>query len=154
MALTNSEFLALAREALPDLHIPEDLVCEPFGDGPELADELLGLILEGKKTATCGCVWEYEAANTPLPQPGELWLTGNGKNEPTCLLQIETVSLCRFDEITPEFAYLEGEGDRTYESWRAGHERYFSRTLPPIGRAFSFSIPVVATTFRLIYRLS
>ena len=50
--MTNSEFLALAREALPDLHIPEDLVCEPFGDGPELADELLGLILEGKKTAT------------------------------------------------------------------------------------------------------
>jgi uncharacterized protein YhfF len=25
----------------------------PFGDGPELADELLALILAGKKTATC-----------------------------------------------------------------------------------------------------
>ena len=24
-----------------------------FGDGPELADELLHLVLEGKKTATC-----------------------------------------------------------------------------------------------------
>ena len=38
-----------------------------FGDSPELADELLSLVLAGKKTATCGALREYGEGREPMP---------------------------------------------------------------------------------------
>ena len=38
-----------------------------FGDSPGLADELLALVLMGKKTATCGALRDYIADGTPIP---------------------------------------------------------------------------------------
>ena len=38
----------------------QDLPRWAFGDNPALADELLALVLAGKKTATCGALWQYE----------------------------------------------------------------------------------------------
>jgi uncharacterized protein YhfF len=42
---------------------------------------------------------------------------------------IETVELNqrRFDEVDEQFAYDEGEGDRTLAHWRKAHRNYFTR---------------------------
>ena len=39
----------------------EDAVTFQFGDSPELADELLALVLAGAKTATCGALRDFNA---------------------------------------------------------------------------------------------
>ena len=41
-----------------------------FGDSPEMADELLGLVLLGTKTATAGRARDDAAAGEVLPKPG------------------------------------------------------------------------------------
>lgn len=41
-------------------------VAEAFGDNPTLADELGALIRQGRKTATCSALWEWEAEDMPL----------------------------------------------------------------------------------------
>lgn len=45
-------------------------VAEAFGDNPALADELGVLIHQGRKTATCSALWEWEAEGATIPQPG------------------------------------------------------------------------------------
>ena len=94
-----------------------------FGDSPELADELLALVLAGKKTATC---W---AASVGLKgvEVGGRWRVNDGRGRPRAI--IETIELTRrsFKDVEASFAYDEGEGDRSLASWRSAHRNYFSR---------------------------
>ena len=117
----------------------------PFGDGPELADELLALVLEGKKTATCCGLWQYEAEKWPLPQVGGRWIVLDGKGNPRCVVETTGVEIKRFDNVDEKFAYDEGEDDRTYASWRRAHENYFTRQ----GK-LSPDMMVVCERFKLI----
>lgn len=122
-----------------------------FGDSPRLADELLGLVLAGTKTATASAVWEYEAAGEPLPRPGDLSIVLDGAGEPRALLRTTDVTTVPFEDVTAEHADAEGEDDRTLESWRTEHERYWRRTLADIGREFDPSMPVVCERFRVLF---
>lgn len=111
-----------------------------FGDGPELATELAALVVSGRKTAT---------VNTPdapdCPKLGELWVVLDGEKRPVCV--IETVELIprRFDEVDAQFAFEEGEGDRSLAFWREAHEAYFRR----LG-VFSPDMTLLCERFRLV----
>jgi uncharacterized protein YhfF len=124
-----------------------------FGDSPELADELLALVLEGKKTATCGALWSYEARDEAIPEPGALWIILDGRGRPRGVIETTESRVMPMNEVDEQFAYDEGEDDRTWESWYAAHERYFGRTLPEIGRQFDPTMPVVLERFQLRYPL-
>jgi len=123
-----------------------------FGDSPELADELLTLVLDGVKTGTAAAVWEYEAADEPLPRKGDLSIVLDGAGEPRVLIRTTQVETVPFDAVSAEHAAAEGEGDRSLEDWRAGHERYWRRTLAQIGREFDPSMPVVCERFKVLFR--
>ena len=94
-----------------------------FGDGPKLADELLHLILEGKKTATC---WDA-AEGLKGAEVGKPWAVKNGEGVVRCVLETVELTQRRFCDVDEAFAFEEGEDDRTLASWRAGHEAYFTR---------------------------
>src|SRR5689334_3295541 len=108
-------------------------VAEPFGDSPELADELAGPVLDGIKTATCSALWEWEAEGNPIPQPGAISITLNGAGQPVCILETTEITIRRFDQVDEEFARAEGEGDLTLRYWREAHRNFFSRVLPKFG---------------------
>jgi len=124
-----------------------------FGDDPRMADELGALVLEGRKTATCGILWEYEAEGEAIPQPGEFSIILNGANQPLCLIENTEVHIVPFDQVTPRFAFEEGEDDRTLESCRREHWKFFSRYLAEIGRHPSMDMPLVCERFRLVFKL-
>jgi uncharacterized protein YhfF len=93
-----------------------------FGDNPALADELAALVLAGPKRATC-----WAASDGPLTEVGKRMAMLDGAGRPRAV--VETVSLVqkRFPDVDAAFAREEGEGDRSLESWRAAHRRYFTR---------------------------
>lgn len=119
-----------------------------FGDNPKLADELLALVLAGKKTATCGALWQYEADGTPMPKPGELSVVLDGSKTPRCVIETTEIEIKPFDKVDAQFAHDEGEGDQSYAYWRKAHEAYFRRQGP-----FSPDMLVVYERFRLIETL-
>lgn len=127
-------------------------VAESFGDNPALADELGWLIVNGIKTGTCSALWEWEVEGKLIPQPGQLTIVLDGKGKPLCIIEATEVFVCRFDAIDEEFAYYEGEGDRSLEYWREAHQQFFTRTLPKIGKKFSEEMPLVCEIFRVIYK--
>ena len=94
-----------------------------FGDHPALADELVRLVLEGKKRATCWAVSEgLKGAAVGKPM-----VALDGENRPRVVLNTTELTQRRFDQVNEAFAYDEGEGDRSLAYWRVAHTRYFTR---------------------------
>ncbi len=125
---------------------------DAFGDNPELADYLVGLVLEGKKTATCALLVEYEKDGDPLPQVGQQSIFVNGAGEPVCVAETTEVEVKPFCEIDAAFAYDEGEDDRTYASWHREHVKYFTRTLKAIGLVFDEGMLTVCERFKVLHK--
>lgn len=132
-------------------HHQSTYVAEAFGDSPALADELGALILHGIKTATCSALWEWEAEGSPIPQPGLITIVLDGAGRPLCIIETTEVTVRAYNEVDAAFAAAEGEGDRSLTYWREAHWRYFSRTLPKMGRAPAEGMPLVCERFRLLY---
>jgi uncharacterized protein YhfF len=125
---------------------------EGWGDSPELADELGDLIFRGIKTATCFALWEWEAEGKPIPEKGLLTVVLDGHGGPLCIVETTEVSIRKYNEVDAEFAQAEGEGDFSLDYWRQAHRKFFSRTLPKIGKEFSEEMPLVCERFQVIYK--
>ena len=126
-----------------------------FGATPEVADELLELVLDGTKTATASALWDYEAPGPDgsperVPQAGDLSIVLDGEGHPRALIETTRVDVTPFDQVDEEHARLEGEGDRTLASWREGHQRYFTEHAAH-HHGFEPTMPVVLERFRLLY---
>lgn len=123
-----------------------------YGDNPQLANELIELVLLGKKTATCSSLWEKEAEGKPLPNVGDLWVELDGDGNPVCITETTEVTIRKYNEVDADFARAEGEGNLSLSYWREAHRNYFSRVLRKMGREFSEDIPLVCERFQLIYK--
>jgi uncharacterized protein YhfF len=100
-----------------------DLETFSFGDGPDLADGLLQLVLSGTKRATC---WA-ESQGLLSAAVGKLMVVLDGQGAPKAVVKTIELTRRRFDEVDEAFAYDEGEGDRSLRYWREAHTRYFTR---------------------------
>jgi uncharacterized protein YhfF len=114
-----------------------------FGDSPELNDELLGLVLAGKKTATCGALRDYGPGKEAMPVVGRRDVVLNRAGEPAAVIETLSIEVKRFEDVEPSFTDREGEGD--YAAWRAGHEAYFARN-----GGFAPDMELVCERFKLI----
>jgi uncharacterized protein YhfF len=129
-----------------------DYIADAFGDNPALADELARLIANGVKRATCSALWAWQAEGEEPPKRGQLCVVLDGKGAPVCIIETTSVAVIPFNEVDAAFAHAEGEGDRSLEQWRAGHERFFTRTLAARNRSFAPTMPLVCERFKVIYR--
>jgi len=125
---------------------------EGWGDGPEMANELGALIASGTKTATCSALWEWEADGESPPKAGTVTIVVDGSGQPLCIVETVEVTFRKYNDVDADFAREEGEGDLSLEYWREAHRRFFSRSLPKIGREFNEEMPLVCERFRLIYK--
>lgn len=127
-------------------------IAEYFGDHAELADELIGLVLEGRKRATCGAIADYEQCGDPIPELGGRWVALDGAGRPRAVLRTTGLRFGPFSSVEDDFAYEEGEGERTRADWLRSHTGFFARFMPSIGQAFVPDMPVVFQRFALDYR--
>ncbi len=122
-----------------------------FGDSSTMANDLGALVKSGTKTATCSLLWEYEFDGDPLPKVGEHSIILDGKGEPLCIIETIEVETKPYIEVDAQFAYDEGEGDRSLAFWREAHWRFFSRSCDRIGRTIDERMPLICERFRVVY---
>lgn len=127
-----------------------DLTC--FGDTVELANELIALVLSGQKRATAGSVAEYEDEGLPLPRSGDRWIACDGRGRPRAVIETTEVRVGPLSSVDEQFAWDEGEGDRTRADWLSAHTAYFTRTHSRLGLPFHPDIPVVFERFDVSYQ--
>ncbi len=134
-------------------HLPDEgeppLEC--FGDSPELADELIAFVTDGPKRATAGLVAAYAADGDPLPRIGAHWVACDGSGAPRVVLRTHELRIGPLDSVDAQFAWDEGEYDRSLESWLDGHRRYFRRECERIDIAFSDHLEVVFEWFSIVW---
>lgn len=121
----------------------EGLETFQFGDSPELADELLALVLSGRKTATC-----WAAREGLLTEVGKRMIVCDGRNEPRAVIETVELTQRRFRDVDAGFARDEGEDDLSLASWRREHQRYFERN-----GGFSDDMDLWCERFRVVARL-
>lgn len=126
-------------------------VVEYFGDSPALADELLGLVLDGTKRATAALVLEFIAEGQELPRIGSHWIACDGTGTPRVIMRSIEFRLATFVEVDARFAFDEGEDDRTLATWREGHERYWRRTAAARGDTWSPEREIVLERFTVVW---
>lgn len=122
-----------------------------FGDNEQLANDLAALVLKGTKRATANLVWSFEAANQRIRVPGDHRIVTDWNHNPVCVIETTQVETTAFEDVTAEFAAIEGEGDGSLEYWRWGHTNYFNRECGRLNRPFSGSMLIVCEKFEVVF---
>ena len=117
-----------------------------FADGA-LMTELGLLVRDGPKRATAGLLADYERGQEPLPRPGDLSVIVDEGGAPLCVIRTTAVEVRRFGDVDEEFAWTEGEGDRSLAYWRQAHLRFFAAG----GHVVVDDSPVVLERFELLW---
>ena len=118
-----------------------------FADAP---DKLAALVRDGIKTATSSAYDLYLANSEALPEAGEYSVILDSKKEAVCIVKTTKVYVTAFNDITPEHAFKEGEGDRSLEYWRKVHKAFFKKELAAISRSFGENIKVVCEEVEVV----
>lgn len=97
-----------------------------FGDNSALCAELLSLVRQGKKTATCDALRNYKGGDAKLPAVGRQDIALNWDGVPALAIETTEVSFKRFCDVDENFALAEGE-NYSLAGWRSAHQIYFER---------------------------
>ncbi len=122
---------------------------DAFGDSPEMHDELLALVLSGTKQATASLARWY--TEDDLPEPGDLALITDGSGAPRCVIRTTQVDIIPVREVDADFAWAEGEGDRSLDDWITEHRKFWQREAAREGFEYSDDLDVVCERFVLVW---
>ncbi len=122
-----------------------------FCDNEKDADELAELVLQGVKRATASLYVSYEAEKEELPKVGDYSVITDWSGRAKGIIQTVRIDIVPFGQVTPEFAAIEGEGDKSLEYWRGAHTAFFSREMKELGMEPSEDMKVVCEEFKLVY---
>ena len=121
-----------------------------FGNTPELADELLDLVLQGKKHGTASLPWEFEDQPGLEPKVGAFSVVTDFYGRPKSVLRTTRIRILPFTEVDAEHAFAEGEGDQSLDHWRGAHWDYFSLQCLDLGREPFETMPIICEEFELL----
>ena len=122
-----------------------------FCDNETDANELAALVKAGRKRATAGSLWACEHAGQSRPKVGDLSVILDWAGEAQCIIRTSRIDIVPFEEVTAEFAWTEGEGDRSLDHWRDRHWRFLLRELTPFGRQPDRRMLVVCEWFEVVF---
>ena len=116
-----------------------------------VGDELVSLVVSGKKTAFFSSYATFAIDGEPLPVSGELYIVVDRADNPRCVIELQSVEVIPFNEITWEMAKQEGE-DENMTDWRNKEQEYLEEEGAVLGFSFTPDIKLVFQTFRVVYK--
>ena len=125
-----------------------------FGNTAGLADELVELVLAGKKRATTSLESEFQDKPEEAPIERGYSVVTDFYGHPKCIVRTIEVRTIPYNEVDAEFAFEEGEGDQSLDYWRGVHWDYFNRQCIELGVQPSETMPVICERFELLYPAS
>ena len=125
-----------------------------FGLNESLANELVNLVVSGKKTATASYFDIYDIDKEKLPSIGEISVIVNWPGVPLVIIETTNVQIHPFKQVSAEHAAFEGEGDLSLAYWRTVHEEVFRQECQTYKLEFSEDAKVVCEQFRVIKKLN
>ena len=127
-----------------------DVVAFAQGSGHET--ELAELVVSGRKRATVNLMRNYLAGD-PLPVIGGYVVTVDGDGTPRCIWRSIELRVGPLNSVDEQFAYDEGEGDRTRAWWLAAHCRFYTTEAARKNLEFDDSLEAVFERFKVVWPL-
>ncbi len=131
--------------------IDRDYTVVAFGDGSEAWDELVELVLRGTKRATASLARDYAPGGDPMPRVDDFVVVVDSKGTPRCIWRTTEIVVKPLIDVDDAFAWDEGEGDRTRDSWLADHRDYFAGQAAQEGFEMSDEIEAVFERFEIVW---
>lgn len=122
-----------------------------FCDNEKDANECADLVINKIKRATATSLWWFEKNNQPLPKVGDQAIITDWNGNPKAVIESIKIEPTPYNEITPEFAEIEGEGDKSLEYWKKVHKAYYQREMEPYGEKFDENMIIICEHFETIY---
>lgn len=124
-----------------------------FGNEDGTGDELLDLVLRGRKFGTASAYDEYVAENAldELPEIGDYSVLLRSNGEAACVIRNYDVYIRPLETVPPFHAYAEGEADCSLESWRDIHTKFFRPRLQSVGKTLNAKSLIVCEKFTVEY---
>lgn len=126
------------------LRFQQDIEDWHFGNDKETADKLFDLVIKGEKTATSSLF-----LNDTKIYEGFSILTNWDKTERIIIYTSKTY-ITTFNKITKEHAKREGEGDKSLETWKKIHKRFFSEELEKQNLKFEENCKILCEEFDIL----
>jgi uncharacterized protein YhfF len=129
----------------------DDYDVAAFGDTPEMATELAGLVVAATKRATAGLVRQFgPGGEAPAIVGGHVVLV-DGAGQPCAIWRTTELRVGPLNSVDERFAWDEGEGDRTRDWWLAAHRRFFSRRAEAENFSMHDEIETVFERFEVVW---
>lgn len=122
-----------------------------FCDNKKDADECSELVVKDIKKATATLLWWFRQHNEILPKVGDLAIVTDWKGNPKAIIKTTKIEHVAFNQITAEFAEIEGEGDKSLKYWKAVHQAYYEREMETYSDEFDENMIIVCEHFIRIY---
>ncbi|MGR5150084.1 ASCH domain-containing protein [Photobacterium alginatilyticum] len=110
------------------------------------------LIVQGIKTATCSLKCEYEKYGEKIPEVGHLQVVTDWCGNPTSIIEVTSVTECKYSDVDEEFAFAEGEGDRSLKWWQQAHWGFFSEVCEELKIKPDDSMVLILERFKVVYQ--
>ena len=118
-----------------------------FGFSDKQADELLDLVLQGKKIATTSPYFKYEDAI----KVGDYSIVLDSKEIPRCIIQTTDTKVLHFNEATFDLIKDEGE-DEVLDTWIEGHRIFLKEACKEENEEFKEDMLILFEHFRVVYK--
>ena len=121
-----------------------------FHHNRDSSKKLVELVLRGTKKGTASLM-EDESDFGEGGIVGGYSLVTDFDGTPQCVIQTTEVRQLPFIEVDAQFAFDEGEGDKTLEYWRNAHRRFFTECCRELDIEFNEKLPVCCKRFKLLF---
>ena len=123
-----------------------------FCNNEKSDNQLAELVLNNEKTATASGFCFYEFENEELPKVGGLNIILDWEGNAKCITKTSKVYTAKFNEVTDQHAFKEGEGNKTLSYWREVHRKVFTEELKNHGKTFNENMVIVCEEFEVVWR--
>jgi len=114
------------------------------------ANNLAELVRKGIKCATASLYDVYKAENEPIPTIDCHSVIINYDGLPQSIIRTIKVDIVPFEDVSPEFARIEGEGDKSLNYWRRVHNEFFSEEAELYNVSFTPRSLVICEQFEVV----
>lgn len=137
---------------------PEHLDNQPtewfnFCDNEKDAKECAQLTREGIKQATSTSLWWFEKNHADLPEVGNIYVVTDWYKIAKAIVKVVKVEQTPYNQITEEYAAIEGEGDKSLAYWKKVHWDYYSREMEEFDEKPTEDMVIVCEQFETIFTI-
>lgn len=122
-----------------------------FCDNKKDADKCAELVVMKIKQASSPSVWWFKKYNETFPKIGDIAIVTNWNGDAKAIIRTTKVELVEFRKITPQYAYIEGEGDRSLDYWKKVHWDYYKREMEKFQEYPNEEMEIVCEYFETIW---